>query len=125
MGWVLQFSEYILLYIPFLAAAFVLREERHIKIDIVLNRLNWKAQSLINVVTSLLGFCVLIVLTYYGAFVTLDYYQRKVPALKYLIIPEFIILNVIPIGRFLFTIQFIRSAYRYYKIVEIEKGKEK
>ncbi|MBC8459489.1 MAG: TRAP transporter small permease [Deltaproteobacteria bacterium] len=124
IGWVLQFSEYILLYIPFLAAAFVLREESHIKIDIVLNRLNQKTQSLINVVTSLLGFCVLIVLTYYGTYVTFDFYQRKVPTLKYLKIPEFLVLIVIPIGCFLFAIQFIRRAYRYYKTLEAEKGKE-
>ncbi|MEA1946096.1 MAG: TRAP transporter small permease [Thermodesulfobacteriota bacterium] len=114
-GWVLQFSEYILLYIPFLAAAFVLREESHIRIDIVLNRLTGKARSLINMVTSLLSCLVLAILTYYGTYITIDFYQRKVPTLKYLKIPEFLVIMVIPIGCFLFSIQFIRRAYRYYK----------
>ena len=114
-GWVLQFSEYILLYIPFLAAAFVLREESHIRIDIVLNRLTEKARSLINMVTSLLSCIVLAILTYYGTYITIDFYQRNVPTLKYLKIPEFLVIMVIPIGCFLFSIQFIRRAYRYYK----------
>ena len=114
-GWVLQFSEYILLYIPFLAAAFVLREESHIRIDIVLNRLTGKARSLINMVTSLLSCLVLAILTYYGTYITIDFYQRNVPTLKYLKIPEFLVIMVIPIGCFLFSIQFIRRAYRYYK----------
>ena len=114
-GWVLQFSEYILLYIPFLAAAFVLREESHIRIDIVLNRLTRKTQSLISMITSLLSCLVLAILTYYGAYITIDFYQRNVPTLKYLKIPEFLVIMVIPIGCFLFSIQFIRRAYRYYK----------
>ena len=114
-GWVLQFSEYILLYIPFLAAAFVLREESHIRIDIVLNRLTEKARSLINMVTSLLSCIVLAILTYYGTYITIDFYQRNVPTLKYLKIPEFLVIMVIPIGCFLFSIQFIRRAYRYYR----------
>ena len=114
-GWVLQFSEYILLYIPFLAAAFVLREESHIRIDIVLNRLTRKTQSLISMITSLLSCLVLAILTYYGTYITIDFYQRNVPTLKYLKIPEFLVIMVIPIGCFLFSIQFIRRAYGYYK----------
>jgi TRAP-type C4-dicarboxylate transport system permease small subunit len=114
-GWVLQFSEYILLYIPFLAAAFVLREESHIRIDIVLNRLTRKTQSLISVITSLLSCLVLAILTYYGTYITIDFYQRNVPTLKYLKIPEFLVIMVIPIGCLLFSIQFIRRAYRDYK----------
>ncbi len=116
-GWVLQFSEYILLYIPFLAAAYVLKEESHIKIDIVLNRLSEKAQTLMNVVTSTLGFFILAVLTYYGALITFDYYQRKVPTIEYLKIPEYLVIIVIPIGCFLFSIQFIRRAHKYYRIL--------
>ena len=119
-GWVLQFSEYILLYIPFLAAAYVLKEESHIKIDIVLNQLSEKAQTLMNVVTSTLGFFVLVVLTYYGALITFDYYQRKVPTIEYLKIPEYLVIIVIPIGCFLFSIQFIRRAHMYYRILRTQ-----
>jgi TRAP-type C4-dicarboxylate transport system permease small subunit len=122
-GWVLQFSEYILLYIPFLAAAFVLREESHIRIDIVLNRLNRKAQSLLNMATSLLACLVLAILTWYGTYVTIDFYQRQVPTLKYLKIPEFLVIMVIPIGCFLFSVQFVRRAYRYYKAFGAKREK--
>jgi TRAP-type C4-dicarboxylate transport system permease small subunit len=89
----------------------------------VLNRLTRKAQSLINVVTSLFAFLVLAILTYYGTYITIDFYQRKVPTLKYLKIPEFLVIMVIPIGCFLFSVQFIRRAYRYYKIFGARKEK--
>jgi C4-dicarboxylate transporter DctQ subunit len=118
---VLQFSEYILLYIPFLAAAYVLRDDSHIKIDILLNRLNPRAQSLINLVTSILGFVVLLILTYYGAYITLDYYRRKVPTLEHFKIPEFLVIMVIPVGCFFFSVQFIRKAYGHYKSLGTDK----
>jgi C4-dicarboxylate transporter DctQ subunit len=120
-GWVLQFSEYILLYIPFLAAAFVLREDSHIRIDIVLNRLACDTQSLINMVTSLLACLVLAILTYYGTYITIDFYLRNVPTLKYLKIPEFLVIMVIPMGCFLFAIQFMRKAYGHYTVFRKRK----
>jgi C4-dicarboxylate transporter DctQ subunit len=115
IGGVLQFSEYVLLYIPFLAAAYVLKDDGHIKIDIVLNRLSPKVQTALNMLTSLFSFLVLLVLTYYGTYITLDYYRRGVPTLKYYKIPEFLIIMVIPLGCFLFALQFIRRAYSYYR----------
>ena len=121
---VLQFSEYSLLYIPFLAAAYVLREDSHIKIDIVLNRLNPKAQSLINMVTSILGFVVLLILTYYGTYITVDYYRRKVPTLEYFKIPEFLVIMVIPVGCFFFSVQCIRKAYGHYKALGMDQMRE-
>ncbi|MBN2125959.1 MAG: TRAP transporter small permease [Deltaproteobacteria bacterium] len=115
IGGVLQFSEYILLYIPFLAAAYVLKEDGHIKIDIILNRLSPRRQALVNTVTSALGSVVLLVLTYYGAFITLDYYRRGVPTLKYYKIPEFLVVMIIPIGCLLFSVQFVRKTFNHYR----------
>jgi C4-dicarboxylate transporter, DctQ subunit len=112
---VLQFTEYSLLYIPFLAAAYVLKEDGHIKVDIVLDRLNRKVQSLINMATSILSSVVLLVLTYYGAYISWDYYRRQVPTLEYFKIPEFLVIMIVPVGCFFFSVQFIRKAYDNYK----------
>ena len=114
-GWVLQTSEYALLYIPFLGAALVLKEDLHIRVDIVLNRLDPKMSALVNVITSVMGFCVLSILTYYGFCLTLDYYKRGVPTLDYIKVPEFLVIIIIPIGCLVFAIEFLRQAHRYYK----------
>jgi TRAP-type C4-dicarboxylate transport system permease small subunit len=122
-GWILQISEYILLYIPFLTAAFVLKEEGHIKVDIILNFINERTEAILNTVTSILGAGVLFILTYYGTIVTYDFYVRKVPTLKYLKIPEFLVIMVIPVGCFLFALQFIRRANKYYQRYKAERAK--
>ncbi|HDM09804.1 MAG: TRAP transporter small permease [Deltaproteobacteria bacterium] len=115
IGWVLQISEYILLYIPFLAAGYVLRQEGHIRIDIILNRISRRLQNRINMVTSLVGALVMLILTYYSTYVTYDFYQRGVPTLKYLKIPEFLVIMVIPAGCFVFAVEFVRRAFRLYR----------
>jgi len=114
-GWVLQISEYILLYIPFLSAAYVLKEDGHIKVDILLGFLSPKTQALFDVVTSALGAGVLLVLTYYGTIVSCAFYIRKVITLKYLKIPEFLVVMAIPIGCLMFALQFIRRANKGYR----------
>lgn len=121
-GWVLQISEYILLYIPFLAAAYVLKEDGHIRVDILLNVMGKRAGALLNTVTSAIGAGVLFILTYYGTAVTIDLYIRKVPTLKYLKIPEFLVVMVIPAGCFLLGLQFVRRAAGYFRQFRLEKS---
>ena len=41
--------------------------------------------------------------------------QREVPTLKYYKIPEFLVLMIIPIGCFLFSVQFIRKTLSHYR----------
>ncbi len=113
-GWVLQISEYILLYIPFLSAAYVLKEDGHIKVDILLGALSQRTQALFDTITSILGAGVLLILTYYGTVVSYDFYIRKVITLKYLKIPEFLVVMAIPVGCLMFGLQFIRKANKGY-----------
>ncbi|RLB05231.1 MAG: hypothetical protein DRG83_02965 [Deltaproteobacteria bacterium] len=116
IGWVLQVTEYILLYIPFLAATWVLREEAHVKVDLLVNRLSPRIQLFLNFVTSIIGALVMLALSYYGLQVTVDFYIRNVPTLEYYKIPEWIVLLAIPMGSSLMFIQFLRRAYKSFKV---------
>ncbi len=91
-----------------------MKEDKHIKIDILLNFLNPKMRNRLNFISSILGFCILGTLTYYGFYVTLDFYQRNVLTISYLKIPEFLVIMIIPIGCFFFALQFLRRAYDTY-----------
>ena len=64
IGWVIEISAYILLYITFLVAAWVLREEGHVTIDIVIEWLMPRTQSLINIITSTISAMVCFILTW-------------------------------------------------------------
>lgn len=111
--WMLEITEYIMLYIPFLGAAYVLKEEGHIRVDILINHLNEKTKRILNLITSFVGGMVMLTYTWFGAQVTWEYFQRGVPALESLKTPMFLILMIIPIGGFFFTIQFFRQMVGY------------
>ena len=115
ISWMLEITEYIMLYIPFLGAAFVLKEDGHIRIDLVITFLSERSRGWLNVVTSFVGGVVMLTYTWFGAQVTLDYFKRGVPSLESLKTPMFLILMIIPIGGLLFSIQFFRQMKGYYQ----------
>ena len=113
MGWVTEISEYIMIYITFLAAAWVLKQEKHVKMDIVLDRLSPKTQSVFNIFTSGMSAIVCLILSWYGAKVTLELFQTGYFTPTILELPKFIIVGIICIGSILLLIQFMRRTYNY------------
>ena len=113
--WMLEITEYIMLYIPFLGAALVLKEEGHIRVDLLLTQFSSKTRKWLNVITSFTGGIVMFTYTWFGAQSTVDALRRGVPTLESLKTPMFVILMIIPIGSFLFALQFWRQMYGYYK----------
>jgi len=72
LKWVLEFSEYSLLYICFLGAAYVLKKERHVTSDLLIVRLNPKNQAFLAIITSILGAIICIILTWFGTDVSIE-----------------------------------------------------
>lgn len=111
--WVFNITEIILLYITFLGAAWVLKKEGHVKIDLIVNRLNPRAQALLGIASSVIGLVVCWVLIWYGAQVTQSQFQREIYEATALKTPTGAITLAIPVGGFLLFIQFLRRGYGY------------
>ncbi|MFC2013659.1 TRAP transporter small permease subunit [Chloroflexota bacterium] len=109
--WVLEYTQYGLVFICFLAATWVLRQEGHVKMDLVVGRLNPRARSILNIITSILGMMVCLGFTCFGVIATQGYYESGFSSPTVLETPEWIILIIIPIGCFLLVIQFIRRIH--------------
>jgi TRAP-type C4-dicarboxylate transport system permease small subunit len=111
--WVTELCEYSLLWITFLGTAWLLREEGHIRIDLILKKVNPRSANLLDVFTSIMGAAVSLILAWYGTEVVVDHFMRGVPSIEMLGIPKYLILMVIPIGCFLLFVQFLRRTRRY------------
>jgi TRAP-type C4-dicarboxylate transport system permease small subunit len=109
--WVTEISEYSLLWITFLGAAWLLREEGHIRIDLLPKLMNQKHVHLLDTLNSFLGALICLVIGWYSAVVVWDFYVRDERSIEMLGTPRYIILIVIPITCFLLLIQFLRRAY--------------
>ena len=115
ISWVVEISEYGLLYMTFLAAAWVLRHEQHVSVDLVYSRLNPKRQSLASLFTSVVAGLVLLVIIFYGLKVTKNQFDTKYFTPTILEAPKFAITLIIPVGTSLLFVQILRKIYRHSK----------
>jgi C4-dicarboxylate transporter, DctQ subunit len=109
--WVVEVNDYILLYATFLGAAWVLKKEGHIKMELILDRLKPKFRAMANAIISIIGALALGLVAWYGIKVTLNFIQRGLVGSGPMQVPEAAIVVVVPVGSLLLLIQFLRRAY--------------
>lgn len=119
--WVLQFTEYGLLWITFLGTAWLLREEGHIKVDTLVSRLGPKTLRIQQLVTDILGFIVSALIFWYGTLHTIDLYQRGIMDVRGVSVSKFALFLIIPLGGLTLSIQFVREFVKHYR----KPGQEK
>ena len=113
MIWVTEVTECLLLYITFLGTGWLLRDEGHVKVDIILTRLKPESTAFLGILSSLVGIFVSIMLTFYGMSVTWNYFRRAIYTPTAMEIPVAAIILIIPIGSFMLLIGFIRRTGRF------------
>jgi len=113
--YVLEFTEYSLVYVTFVSATWVLKIDKHVKMEGVLNQLNPKARSMLNFITSILGVIICAILFWYGLQGTWEYFQRGLRFPGGPRIPQTPILAPIVIAYLLLLFQFVRRGYEFLK----------
>jgi TRAP-type C4-dicarboxylate transport system permease small subunit len=117
MAWVIEISEYSLLYIAFLSAAWVMKNNKHVSVDLVYNSFSPKNKVISDLFTSILGGLVFLIVTYFGFKVTRNQYITKYFTPTFLEAPKFIVTLIIPVGSFLLLIQIIRKICRNFNLL--------
>lgn len=120
ISWVVEISEYGLLYMTFLVAAWVLRHEQHVSVDLVYSRLSPKRKLIASLFTSIVAAIVFLIITFYGFKVTKHQFDTKYFTPTILEAPKFIITLIIPVGTMLLFVQIVRKIYR--TVQELMKG---
>ncbi len=107
--WILQFTEYALLWITFLGAAWLLRMDGHVRIDTFVMLMGRRLRRVVETVVDLLGSLVCIVILWFGVEKTLDLFRRSVMDVKGISLPEYPLFLIIPVGALLLLLQFGRK----------------
>ncbi len=110
----LESSEYGLLFMTLLAASWLVRKDKHVRMELLLHKLKPVTQAYVNGMTSILCVLICAFITYYGVVVVIDRFQtghRLTTTLEPLSYP---LMSIIPLCFFLLIIQFIISAYGYF-----------
>lgn len=108
LGWVVELSSYGLLFITFLVAPQVLKEDRHVAVDFVLGFFGPRGRAALNLLTAAASAVVCLVLTWFGIRVTWDAFQTHNFTPTMLELPKGAILAIIFIGSFMLFIQLVR-----------------
>lgn len=110
-----QISGTFLLYITFFGAAWVLKREEHVSIELLVVRLRPKTRRWLNVINSIVGAIICLILTIYGSMEVIYSWQKGILIPAEIEIPRVVNLTVIPLGSLFLWIQFMRRAYQYFK----------
>ncbi len=120
-AWVLEFSEYGLLFVTFLVAPFLVKAEKNITVDMVINLLSQRTRSLLSVVQYVIICLVAFVFVYFGSTVTLDLNQRGIYNPTIIQVPLAYVLFIIPVGGFFILIQALiglRESIRKHRAIK-------
>jgi len=114
ISWVVEISEYSLLWITFLGASWVLRHGGHVRVDIALQYMSPAALRVCGLFSSGAGILTTLVLIGFGAEATWTAFARGAFKPTGTDVPTWIILIVIPLGGLLLFFRFARMFVEYW-----------
>ena len=104
----------LLVYMTFLGAAWVLKNDEHVVLDAILNQANPKSARWMRITSSLLGAAICFVVVVFGTWESINSFQRGILIPAEIEIPRVVNLWVIPAGCLLLCFQFLRHALCHY-----------
>jgi TRAP-type C4-dicarboxylate transport system permease small subunit len=118
--WVTDISTLCIPFVTLLAAAWTLKRDMHIKIDIVQQMLKKRSRAMLEVIASILALLASVVFLWQSSVVTWETYREGEALYRTLIIPKFLVLWPFPFGALLLCIQFVRRAWAQIMICKTE-----
>jgi TRAP-type C4-dicarboxylate transport system permease small subunit len=119
--WIMQTTEYALLWIVFLGTTWLLREGGHITTDIIYTHLNEKTKRYLDCIMFVIAGVACLIMVYFGITYMIECIQHGVTDVRAVTVPKWIIFIIIPIGGILLTIQFFRMAWS--KVIALREGR--
>jgi len=106
-----EVSEYFLLWLTFMGTTWVLKKDKHIRIDVLTSYLKPRTQTVLYTVLSVMSAVVFIFVAWYGGLACVGYIQRDVYLPQVLSPRTGVVWSVVPFGSLLLFIQLVRNAY--------------
>jgi len=119
--WIMQTTEYALLWIVFLATTWLLREGGHITTDIITVHLKDKTKGYLECVMFVIAGLACAVMVYFGVVHVCDCIAGGVTDVRAVTVPKSAVFFIIPTGFALLTIQFFRMGWD--RLTQIKAGR--
>jgi C4-dicarboxylate transporter, DctQ subunit len=119
--WLIQTTEYALLWIVFLATTWLLKEGGHITTDIIYGALGPKTKRVLDLILFALSAVACAVCFYFAATYTYQCVSKGVTDVRAVTVPKASIFVIIPIGFLMLTVQFLRMAW--HRLIDAKGGR--
>jgi TRAP-type C4-dicarboxylate transport system permease small subunit len=107
--WTTEISEALLLYMTFLGAEKVLRENKHVKVDLLTNRVSDKTGRILSIISACIGLIVSLFFVVFGTMTAWSYYKRGIYNPSATELPLAPVIAIIPFGGILLSYEFLRK----------------
>jgi TRAP-type C4-dicarboxylate transport system permease small subunit len=104
-SWTVEFTEYALVYLVFLAISYTEKNNDHIRVDFFINLLPRRIKNYVEIFNYFCIVLLMIVLTYYGVKFFLKSYTTGVLSPTPLRVPVFWVQGILPIGAAVMSIK--------------------
>jgi len=111
--WAGEIATYMMVYITLFTTAWLVRKNKHVKIEIFLKRVSYRSQNTLTCITSFIAAGVCLILTFFGILTTIYFIDYKTPTL--LALPKGCILLAIPLGFFATAVQFAINGFQFMR----------
>lgn len=113
--WVIEVSEYALLFITFLGAPYLLEKNAHVLIDLVYNKFSGKIRMFVQILNSGIGFVCCAILTVVGVLVVIEQFSLGVREVTVMRPTSWWITASLPLGAGLMSVQFLDQVLRTFR----------
>ena len=111
--WAFDLSEYALVWITFLGAPWVLLQDRHVRIEILVDALPGAAQRGLGITVSIIAIFACLVLTWKTGVAAVQYIESDIMMARIWRIPRIWPYSIIPIGSLLMAFAFVVRLHLY------------
>jgi C4-dicarboxylate transporter DctQ subunit len=119
--WIMQTTEYALLWIVFLSTTWLLRENGHICTDIIHAHIKTRTRNYLDCTMFVIAGIACAIMVFFGVLHVCECIARGVTDVRAVTVPRSAVFIIIPIGSTLLTVQFIRLAWS--RLIEIRTGR--
>jgi len=119
--WGVETCEYMLFFITFLGAAWLLKKKGHISVDLLMERLKPRTKIYYNLFSSFMGIAISSIIFWFSVKTSLENYITGVRVVKTLSLPKWFFLSFIALGYLLVIFEFIRQFLGHLRNLRVIK----
>lgn len=110
-SWIFSVSLFVMVWFPLLAAPFVTKEGRQIRVDFLFSRLSETVQNKLNIINYLISMIFVLILGYYGLDKCIEEYTRGITSSGVLLYPQWLLGIAFPVTMAVLLLQLVRLTH--------------